>query len=190
MGSFNVGRPRLKSHIKIIVPIVGLLVLIGAVALAVHNLNAPAEGSITQTPPSKAEVTDPYANPGTYNGKYVSFTYPAHYKKVPSQITGSYLEVIDFYATDQTSKQIAIGILKESLSDDSGIAFRKMHPDVYQLEPRTRSGAVIYTSTANGSERTAYLQHQDKVITISITSPPGLDLTADSETILNSLQWK
>src|SRR3954454_23868209 len=93
---------------KVFVPLLVVLILISAAILAVHNLNAPAVGQISQQPPAKAERIDPYANPGSYAGKYLSFTYPAHYKVVPSQKTGALLDVVSLYATDQTSKQISV----------------------------------------------------------------------------------
>ncbi len=165
------------------------LVFMGALVLGVKNLNKPAQGTINQTPPAKAEAQDPYANPSKYKGKYISFTYPAHYKTVPSQLSGPILEVARFHSTDQSSKQISVEVLDENIKDDSGIKLRRSQPGTYQEEPRTASGIVIFNSTASGAERTAFVPHQDKVATISITSPPGWDLTEDMQTIISSLRW-
>ncbi len=174
---------------KVLIPVLSLVVFIGLVILAVHNLNAPAVGTINQTPPSKSDANDPYANPGKYSGKYINFTYPAHYRKVNTQLSGSYLEVAGFYATNQSSKQISVGVLTENIKEDSGIRLRRLQTDKYHEEPRTASGAVIFSSSANGNERTAYVPHADKVAAISLTSPPGWDLSEDLNTVLNSLEW-
>lgn len=175
---------------KVFIPLIIILLIVAAFILAVRNLNAPAEGTINQTPSPTSEVVDPYSNPGKYSGKYISFSYPAHYKKIPSQKTGNYLETVSFFATNQTSKQISIGVLKESIEDDSGVNLRKLHPDTYHQQPRTQTGTIQFTSTANGSERTAFVPHQDKVAVFSITAPAGWDLAEDMQTMLNSLHWK
>jgi hypothetical protein len=175
---------------KVFVPLLVVLILISAAILAVHNLNAPAVGQISQQPPAKAERIDPYANPGSYAGKYLSFTYPAHYKVVPSQKTGALLDVVSLYATDQTSKQISVGVMRENIADDSGIRLRRQEKDKYVEMPRTKTGAVEFTSTANGSEITAFVPHQDLVASFSITAPPSWDLMSDMNTMLDSLAWK
>jgi hypothetical protein len=180
----NIKRP------KVFIPIILLLVIVLAVILTVRNLNAPAVGTITSQPPAKSEVVDPYSHPNTYDGKYVSFTYPAHYKPIPSPKSGSYLETAGFYGTNQTSKQISVGVLKESINDDSGVKLRQQETDTYTQDPRTASGVMVFSRTANGSERTAFVPHGDKVASISLTAPPGWDLNEDLQTILLSLKWK
>jgi hypothetical protein len=175
---------------KVFVPLVILLAFVMIIFLAVRSLNAPAVGTISQTPPAKAEVRDPYADPGTYNGKYISFNYPEHYKKIPSQKTGSILEVADFYATDQTSKQISLSVIKENITDDSGIRLRRQQPAIYHEEPRTKTGIIEFSSTSSGSERTAFVPHDDMVAAIAVTAPPDWDLAPDMQTILISLKWK
>jgi hypothetical protein len=167
-----------------------LVVLTAAVALGFHNLNAPAEGTINQTSTIDTKSQDPYANPGKYSGQYIGFTYPAHYKQVPAQKTGSYLEVAGFYGSDATSKQISVGVLKESIGDDSGVKLRRIETDKYQELPRNTTGIITFSSSVDGSERTAYVPHQDKVAIISISAPTGWDLSEDLNTIIYSLRWK
>jgi len=174
---------------KVFIPLLIIILLVIAVVLAVRNLTAPAVGTINQTPMPKAEITDPYASTGKYSSKYLSFTYPAHYKKIPAAKSGNYLEVADFYATDHSGKQISVGLIKESIGSDSGIAYRKAHPELYRQEPRTRLGAVVF-SKLTGDERTAYIAERDRVVSVSVTAPTNMDLTADCQTVLNSLIFK
>jgi hypothetical protein len=190
MRKLKIDRTWFKSHKKGLGVTILIVVLFGALVAGIKNLNAPAVGSISQRPSSKAEVIDPYAQPTSYNGKYLSFTYPAHYRQVPAQKSASYLEVVNFYATNQTGKQISIGVIRESINDDSGVALRKKQPQTYTQEPRTKTGALVFSSTASGSEKTAFVSYQDKVATVSVSAPPGWDLTSDLETILSSLKWK
>jgi hypothetical protein len=169
------------------------LIVLGAITatiLSIHNLNAPAVGTVTAPPPTKLDKVDTSSHPNNYDGKYISFTYPAHYRTISNPPTGNYIETASFYATNQTSKQISVGIVKESIGDDGGVKLRRMEIGKYKEEPRTASGILIFSSTTDGSERTAFVPHADKVASISVTAPPGWDLTNDLETILTSLQWK
>lgn len=174
---------------KIIKPLVVLLAAVLIMSLVIHNLKSPAIGTINQTPLDKAETQDPYAEPMSLTGKYLSYSVPAHYRKVASTTTGSYLQVDDFYATDQSEKQISVGVSKEDLNTDTGFSLRKQHPTTYTQEPMTRSGAYIFDSSANGSEKTAFVSHGGYVASISLTAPAGWDLNQDLQTILSSLKW-
>lgn len=171
----------------------GLIVVAVAVlvvVIVIKNLNAPSVGTINQKPPAQAEATDPYANPGPYIGKYISFTYPAQYKPVNAKLTGNYLEVAGFYGTNATGKSISVGVLKESISDDTGIKLRRSQPAKYSEQPRNQTGTVLFVSNTDGSETTAFVPHEGKVATISITAPAGWDLSGDMQTILGSIKWK
>ncbi len=176
-----------KSKILLSVGLV-LLAVVVPIYMTVKNLNAPAQGSINQTPPDKTERLDPYAQPAVYRGKYISFTYPAHYKKVPSALTGSYLEVFSLYATDQTGKQIIVGVQKGGLSDNSGISYRRAHPELYIEEPRTRA-AITFTSKTL-PEKVSFLEHAGLLANVSITSQGDPDLDQDLQTVLSSFSWK
>lgn len=180
---------RLNKKTKSLI-IVGLIVLliVGVLYQVVRTLNAPAQGSINQTPPDKAENIDPYAQPATYNGRYISFTYPAHYKKIPSAITGGYLEVFSLHSTDQRGRNITVGVQKGSLADSSAVAYRRAHPELYTEEPRTRT-AVTFT-TKSTPEMVSFLQHNDLLANVSITSQSDPNLSEDLQTILNSFAWK
>lgn len=174
---------------RLIKPLLLLLSVIVVLALVVHNLKSPAVGTINQAPPADAEAKDPYAQPAKLSGHYISYTYPAHYRKVPSTLTPGYLQVDGFYATDQSQKQISIGVQKEDLSSDTGFVLRKQHSDIYNQEPMTRSGAYVFSSSQNGAAKTAFVSHNGYVASISLTAPAGWDLGPDLQTILDSLKW-
>lgn len=174
---------------KLIKPLLLLLAAVIVLALVVHNLKSPAVGTINQTPPDKAETKDPYAQPMSQSGAYISYTYPAHYRKIDSQLNGSLLQVDNFYATDHSQKQISIGVSHEELNSDTGFNLRKHDSSTYTQEPMTRSGAYIFSSTANGAEKTAFVSHNGYVASISLTAPSGWGLEPDLQTILSSLKW-
>jgi hypothetical protein len=184
------GESRTSRRRRLLKPLVFIIAVLAVFALVVHNLKSPAVGTINQTPPSKAENTDPYANPVKFSGQYIGYTIPSHYKKVPSTLTGSYLQVDDYYASDQSQKQISVGVTKEDLNSDTGFVLRKQHADTYTQEPMTRSGAHVFSSTSNGAEKVAFVSHGEYVVSISVTAPGGWDLSQDLQVILDSLEWK
>ena len=180
---------RISRRRKLLKPLVVLMAVILILSLVIHNLKSPAIGTINQTPPDKAETQDPYATPMKLTGEYISYSVPAHYRKVASTTTGSYLQVDAFYATDQSQKQISVGVSKEDLNTDTGFSLRKQHPATYTQEPMTRSGAYIFDSSADGAEKTAFVSHGAYVASISLTAPAGWDLSQDLQTILSGLKW-
>src|SRR6478609_6352004 len=125
------GRLSIIKRPKVLVPIILLLVAVIIMVLVIKNMTAPAVGSIEQTPAAKAEVVDPYSKTGNFRGKYVSFNYPARFKKVPSKLTGSYVEVVDYHSTDSNGKLISVGILPGSISNSGDIQFRRQQKSVY-----------------------------------------------------------
>jgi hypothetical protein len=108
---------------------------------------------------------------------------------VPSQQSKGYLDVISLNNTDHSGKYISIGVLKDSLANNSGINYRKTHPELYkQIE--SSSEKVVFDGLTGKSERTGFIAHNGLVSTISITANGNRDLTQDFDTIANSLQWK
>lgn len=170
---------------KISIPLimaVAVLVLAGAV---IHNLKAPSVGSINQTPPAQAERTDPYAQPGTYSGKYVSFRYPAHYKQVPAKLAGTNLEVADYHTTDISGKQISVAVYPGSYGTESGISWRRQHKDIY-IE--TDSQKWIEFTKTDGTEDTFYIEHSGLLASVAMTAPYG-DQSGDGLFAASSLKW-
>jgi hypothetical protein len=183
LGSLS--KNRLKMAGVLAVVLVPLIIII----IAVKGLGSPAQGSISQTPASQAEPTDPYAQQGHYSGKYFNFIYPPHYKKINSQLSGTYLEVIELANTDHSGRHITIGVRPGNLNDDSGITYRKQHPEIYHQEPRTIYG-LSFSSNTPEAERITFMQHNNLLATVSVTAPAGADLAPDLEIIVTSLRWK
>jgi hypothetical protein len=154
--------------------------------LTIRNLKAPAVGSIDQTPPSKAEATDPYAQPGTFNGKYVSFKYPAHFKAVPSKLSGSYLEVASFHGVDTTGKQINVGVLHGSFNTESAISFRRQHKELYK---ENTSNLGLEFTRIDGTEDTFFLEHNGLLASVSATAPYN-NQAGDAIFVASGLKWR
>jgi hypothetical protein len=187
MGNFVINQPRhRRRRQKIIIPAIILIILIGLVGLTIHSLSSPAVGSIAQGPASQAEKIDPYAKSGHYIGKYISFSYPAHFKSYPSKLTGDILETVSYSSTDQTSKQINLGVYKGSLSGDSGITYRQQHPELYK---QNTSRLGIEFTKLDGTEDTFFIQHKDLVASVSATAPYA-NLYGEAEYVASSLGWQ
>jgi hypothetical protein len=170
---------------KIIIILVVLIVL-GALVSIVNGLHSPAVGSINQTPPAHAEVIDPYSQPGTYNGKYISFTYPPHYKITPSKPSGNLIEVAEYHSTGLTFTQINVAVQRENLNDDSGLIYRQKHPELYS---QNSSKIGLEFKKLDGTEDTFFLQHDGLVATVSVTSPGG-NTGTDALFVGSGLHWK
>lgn len=180
----------ISRHLKIILPLFICLAAAGAVLFIIKTLNAPAEGTVSPITPTAQTITqDNYGAPGAYSGKYISFTYPKRFKPVTKQISSGYLEVAGFTATDRTSKEISVGVTKDTLDNSSGINYRRAHPELYREEPKLSNG-LVFVSVKNGYERTAFIVHNDMMATISVLAPNGGDFKAESELVINSLKWR
>lgn len=187
MEQFVADRPRRRRHWKkILIPLLALVLAVGLLIWIIHGLNAPAEGSISQTPPSQAQKADPYAQPGTFNGKYLSFQYPAHFKLINTKITGSYLETVGYSSTDQSGREINVGVYQGSVASDSGVVYRRQHPELYK---ETDSQLGLEFVKLDGTEDTFFLQHDGLIATVSATAP-NANLNGEAYYVASSLQWK
>ena len=170
---------------KVFVPILIIIVLLAAAVAIIKNLTAPAVGSISQTPPAQSQPADPYAQAGTYTGKYISFKYPPHFKKVPSETTGSVLEVADYHSLDLTGKQISIGVYRDSIANSSDIQFRRQRSDIYK---ENDSQKWVEFTRGDGTEDTFFLEHSGLLASVSATTPNG-GLNGEASFVASSLKW-
>jgi hypothetical protein len=182
-------KTNVKKKLKYILPLFILLVLGVFIALFIKNMNGPAQGSVAYTASSQSNIKPTTTSSKKYDGQQISFTYPQHYKIVPSQQSKGYLDIISLNNTDHSGKYISIGVLKESLANDSGTNYRKLHPELYK-QIATSGDKVVFEGLNGKSERTGFIAHNGLVSTISITANGNRDLTQDFDTIVNSLQWK
>lgn len=167
--------------------VIGLLLVIAALIIFVaKDLKSPAQGSINQTPPSQAEKTDPYSKPGTYKGKYITFTYPEHYKSTPTSLSGSYVEVAAYSYTAGTFKKLTVGVMPGSFSSDGSISYRQKHPELYH---QTTSPLGLEFVSTDGTEDTFFVAHNGMLASISVTAPAA-DLDNDALYVAGGLHWR
>jgi len=180
------GKLKSLKRPKVFIPLAIVILIAAGLILTIRSLKAPAVGSIDQSPPTKAEVTDPYAQPGTFSGKYVSFKYPAHYKAVPSKISGSYLEVASYHSVDITGKQINVGVLRSSFDTESAISYRRQHKELYK---ENSSSLGLEFTKIDGTEDTFFIEHNGLLASVSATAP-YYDQAGDAIFVASGLKWR
>jgi hypothetical protein len=178
-----------KRKIKFILLFTLIAALLAAAALFIKNMNGPAEGTVAYTSSNQTSLKPTTASSGKYEGQYISFEYPAHYKIVPSQKSNGILDTISLDNTDHSGKYVSISVLKEALGNDSGINYRKAHPELY-TQVSSDTNRVVFAGKGASSERTGFIAHNGLVATVSVTANGSRDLSKDFDRIVNSLQWK
>ena len=174
---------------KLFLPLAIFLLLTAAFALGIHNLNSPAVGTVTTPNANSASLINqaPSADK-TYSNKYLSFRYPGGFESRAVQKQPGYLDSISFVSSSPHDKIVNIALFNASLSNDSGVGFRKDRPQEYKIVASSASAIVF--SKNDGTEYTGFIQHGSYELTISITTVSPGDLSAVYGTISQSLQWK
>jgi hypothetical protein len=93
-------KTKVKKKLKYIIPLFILLVLGIITTLFIKNMNGPAQGSVAYTASNQSTIKPATPASKKYNGQQISFTYPEHYKIVPSQQSKGYLDIISLNNTD------------------------------------------------------------------------------------------
>jgi hypothetical protein len=175
---------------KFILPFLAFLAAAALIALAVKNLGGPAEGSVANTSTTENAVkSNAKTEPKKYDGQYISLSYPALYAAAPIQKSGGYLEIASLISTDHSGKYVSLGVLRETLSNDSGINYRKSRPQIYKVVSSS-TDKIVFSGAAQGSEQTGFFAHNGLVTTVSVTANGSRDLKDDFNMIANSLAWK
>jgi hypothetical protein len=167
----------------------GLIILIFvASAVAVKLFGGPAEGTISKNPKvikfdNAAKVTN-----GAYDGQYFYITYPSSLQPNASAKSAPYLNVVNLFSTQHTSEHVAIALVREELSRDSGLNYRQQHPELYS--PVAGSDGLVFSKTQAGFEKTGFFSHDGLVLSISLTASGAQDVGGDYDSIAKSLIWK
>lgn len=180
---------RRKLRLGLFVALALALILVAAGRI----INSPATGSITQlgasAPQTGNSVLAFTESSKQYDGKYISFTYPSDYQAGYSNLSGNYLEVHRIYSPNHSDQFITVGIVRESVENDSGVHYRQNHPEIYKPQPAPAS-SLIFLSRQNGFERTVFTAHSDLVVSIVAVDAAGNDITSDQQQVIDSLKWK
>jgi hypothetical protein len=188
MGEEKKSKSKLRSK-KLLLLILAMTLVAALITLFIKTMSSPAEGSVASQSTSQPAIKPTTSPLGQYDGKYIKFSYPSHYQSVPSQKSDGYLEIVSLSSNDHSGKYISIGVVREALTNDSGINYRKAHPELYKL---VSSGAdkIVYSGLNNLAEYTGFIAHGGLVTTISVTANGSKDLAPDFNSIASSLEWK
>lgn len=173
---------------RFLVSLIILLLATGLIVWVKDSLSGPAQG-VVNSQVSASEVNN-YKEPKTkaYKGTVLNFNYPGRYEITGSKLTGNFIEVVNLFATDHSEVSISIGVEQETLSQDSGIKYRKNNPDTYTPLP-TGPGTISFQSTQSGYERDSFIQHGKYVVSASATAPSENAIGSDFTNIVNSFKW-
>jgi hypothetical protein len=172
---------------KTIVPIVITFLVIVVIISVVHNLNSPANGTITESNyDSISQIKN--NSPQKYSDDYISFTYPGTFEQTASEKSPGILSAVNLTIRKHRDEYVAIAVIKEALQSDSGLTYRHQHPDLYKVVSE-KPNEVIYEKN-DKTEYTGFIVHGNKTTSVSFTSVSPQDMSADYKAITDSLQWK
>jgi hypothetical protein len=165
-----------------------IIAIVLAVFFLLRALNSPAEGTVSA--PKLSSLPAAQKKPHIYIGKNISFAYPAAYRVVSAKASTGYLEGVNLYATDLSSKQISVAVAQETLDQDSGVLLRKAHPETYHLESTSPTKLVFTEKTAGSYEIAQFENHAGMVTSIDISCPYERDLKPDFDQVSTSFKWR
>lgn len=173
---------------KVFIPLLIVILLLGAAVSAVRNLNSPAEGTVTTQTSENSQSAAPAAGDKGYQDNFISFKYPSAYSLQPAAGDNSNLDTVNLIANQRRDQFVAITLTRETLANDSGVNYRKTHPKLYKTVSSTPQAIVF--SKVDGTEYTGFLAHSDEVLAVSLTAVSATNLNDDYDQITGSLQWR
>jgi hypothetical protein len=164
--------------------LVGVGLLLGAGITLKHRFDKPAQGTILHQPNLQSTSPTVKAAPTTFVGQAMTFIVPPGYRTVVALPKDSYLEQVSLISTDHSGKGANISLIREAVSNDSGLNYRLDHPELY------KQVAEHVFAKQDGSEYTGYLTHDNLVAVVSFSSTQSLSLQQDYQQLVDSWQWR
>lgn len=172
---------------RVFTPLLVILLVAAAMILAVRNLNSPAQGQIINPPSTESKTAQPPAAK-SYQDDFISFNYPSSYDVQPSPKDKTSLDSVKLIDGRLRDRFAALALTRESLAGDSGLNYRKIHPELYKTVSSASQMAIF--SKLDGTEYTGFVAHNDEVLSISLTAVSTTDLSGDYHQIADSLKWR
>lgn len=178
------GRLSFFKKKKYLLPIIVVLVFLALFIIGIKNLNSPAQGTVTQN--NLDNVAKIASGPQQYSDTYITFTYPGSYSISPTDKQNSYLDIVNLVSKARRDQYAAISVVKENIDSDSGVNYRRLHPEMYK-SVSSSSNQLIFVKD-DQTEYTGYLQKGNYTVTISFTSVAASDMSADYQVVANSIK--
>ena len=165
----------------------------GASAFYIMSLiNTPAEGvikPIKSVSPELAKEKEKALE--SYEGKYVNFSFPSNYRKLPTP-KNTYIETVNLLGNDVGSDEISVNVSQETLAENSAVRIRRLQTQIYTEQPLElpNLSGFVFTKQLPEFEKTAIVEHNNMVASIAVSSKVGRDLNKDFNTVIQSFTWK
>lgn len=172
--------------------VVVVTAIIAAIAGFLVWSQSASQGTVTTSYKSNKPIADKQLD-----GRYFKLTYPGRYaiKKVESTNPRD-LEVYTLTADTVYDKRLIVTVVQlpsGRLDDESGYKLRQAHSDEYTAETKPfGDDTATIMSKRDGSERTIFVPHRGKLLTLSFVTDPANDtgLAGEAEVVLGGFTWK
>src|SRR5579884_4273435 len=170
---------------KVLLPTLIIAAIIAAAVSAILNLNSPAQGTIVTPDIGSKQLAKQDTSNKHYSDNVINFDYPYNFQVSPTQKQNGYLDAVNLITTQRQDEYVSIGVYQGDISSDSGVSYRRSHPDLYSLITDA-ANQKVYQKT-DKTEYTGFIQKAQDVITISFTSVAPKDMSGEYQTIANSI---
>jgi hypothetical protein len=173
--------------------ITAIVAFFGVVGLVCASLFTTTSGPVHQYESilSRSVGAGITSMPASYQGPYISFTYPSSYQLTSATSSNPYLQVINL-VDGSASALLGITIQKApSLNASADVTRRLAQTQRYtwtRIQANGNNG-YVFTDHDNGLEQTIFIQHGGLVVGFAPAGPKGNNLNNQLNEVINSLQW-
>lgn len=169
-----------------------LIVAVAIVVLLVSWAQSPTSGKVLSTPVAATQKPEGYSTK-QFSSEHLTFSYSGVYVSTTEAPKDNFVELHMLRAAVQHEKQIAVSVayLPDGSLDSNGpYLHRKKRPDLYSSRQIEVSGKRIDVWVKHdGTEQTAIIPHNDKVVTLAFTSSTQDEkLGMEVDQLLGSMQ--
>lgn len=161
-------------------------------------LGTPAQGIIEPVVVEEQASAEPKKEYIRYQGEYLSFSHEATYQEKRHEISENtpIKEQIVLSKSDREPRKIAVTVRErggEGFASDPSFQYREKHPEEY-LQRQVEKGnlrEVLFSKNSQVFEETAFLLHENLLVSVSLTSPINNEgLAEELAKLLASLEWR
>ena len=179
------------SQKKIIISgvVVGLIALI---LLGIRILSTPAEGEVTNTYVNKKDGASAQRATQHHQDDYIAFDYPAAYSKIKTEDAGPGYKVAQrLVGPSYKDSVLAVALKPGNTSSEPSVDQRQKNGALYDQKEIDLAGSkgYVFKKKGEGFEETVFVNRGSDILSISLTSPSGEDISNDRSTIVDSWRW-
>lgn len=157
-----------------------------------------SQGTIVVQTPPEPSVDQKKEETKTYNGKYVTFSYPDGFteKTFDTPVKDPMVERLFLARSDVEGEKIALVVQALSgspLTEYSAYRLREMRSDEYSEEKIRKDGLniTLFSKTTPVHEVGAFFEQAGMAVSLVVSSPTSIEGLRDAlMTIVESLRWQ